>query len=115
MYDAIINNDYDKVMQETTNAAMQYFTINILKKYVAVINSMRIKPLLLGVYHGNREILIWSEINDDDDNTESQLFIAEAKVNASFIESGIFLNTTIVEKSDKIKMPKQYKLLYPNA
>ena len=85
MYDAIINNDYDKVMQETTNAAMQYFTINILKKYVAVINSMRIKPFLLGVYHGNREILIWSEINDDDDNTESQLFIAEAKVNASFI------------------------------
>jgi len=115
VYNAFINKEYDKIMHNMSEAAIKHFTIQILTAYDSYIKTLDINPIFIGVCYGDREVLVWSEINDDDDKTETELFKAEAVINASFINTGICISSTIVEKSDKIKMPGQYKILYPNA
>lgn len=63
----------------------------------------------LGYYYDKTRLHVWAIINDDDEPTEDCIIKAEAKLSAQLHEHHIYISTTILEKSDNIKMPEQYK------
>ena len=59
----------------------------------------------------NSKLLVWSEIEDNDEDMEDALLIAEAKVNGKYQKDGFYINSTIVEKSDNLSIPNHYQIL----
>jgi hypothetical protein len=107
--------DYSTAMHQSRIASQKFFTTQILKVYIDEIHSLTNMPDLIGLAIGHNEILVWCQINDDDDEMENNLFLAEAKANADQTNSGISISTTIVERSEIISIPSHYKLLLDNA
>ena len=56
------------------------------------------------------KILAWVELFDDDEESEDNLIISEAKVNAEFEKFGFKISTTYVEVCDKLNVPPHYSL-----
>lgn len=107
--------DFSMAMHQNRIASQKFFTSQILSVYIDEIRSLTSMPDLIGLAIGHNEILVWCQINDDDEEMENNLFLAEAKANAAQINSGISISTTIVERSEKIFMPSHYKTLIDNA
>ena len=56
-------------------------------------------------------VLVWAEINDDDEQMEDKLILSEAKINAKYHLYGFDMESTIVETSDKLPVPNHYRSL----
>jgi len=68
-------------------------------------------PRKLAVDYNDSKVLFWAELNDDDERTEDQLIMSEAKVNAKFIDAGYCVSSTILEASDNVKIPAHYQTI----
>jgi hypothetical protein len=60
------------------------------------------------------KVLVWAVVSDNDDTSEKNLILSEAKVNAHFTDSIFRLSSTIVEEGDQLPIPNQY-LLFSKA
>ena len=57
----------------------------------------------------NDKVLVWAEIDEDDISTEGNIVLAAAETNAKFYENtGICIESTIVENSDGLDVPRHY-------
>jgi len=80
----------------------------IILKYLELLGES--KPNKLAFDFNDSSVLAWAEIDDDDEEMESFLLIAEAKVNAEFQDCGFCMSSTIVEKSDNLTIPNHYRV-----
>lgn len=111
LYEAAMNKDMDKISSLSISTASMYFITKILHAYISELSAKQCKPINLAFDLNDSEILVWAIINDDDEKTEDQLWLSEAKVNADFYKSGFNISTTIIEKSDNISIPPHYKTI----
>jgi hypothetical protein len=107
-FDIISGNDEAvwMKMRQTTSLVQ---IAKLLKDYMDELKKGGLMPLKLLVALSDSKILVWSEINDDDENTEDALLIAEARINGKYHHKGFYLTSTIVEKSDNITPPPHYQ------
>lgn len=68
-------------------------------------------PLKLALGLSESKILVWSEIKDDDEETEDALLLIEAKINGKYRPFGFYVNSTIIEESDRISIPPHYQTI----
>lgn len=109
MYKALILNDEIELAKNSRKMSTMIFIKSLVKDYVTELTSQQNLPLKLALGLSDSKILVWSEINDDDEKTEDALLIAEAKVNGKYHDQGFYVNSTIIEKSDNLNVPPHYQ------
>lgn len=87
----------------------QHFLGQLIIEYVDELKQRQIEPRQLAMDLSDASVLVWAEINDDDELTEDQLRLAQAKINAHYNQYGFYLTSTIVEKSDCLPIPSHYQ------
>lgn len=112
LYHAMILNDKDKVMKTIYNEISQSNLKNLVVEFLtALYKNKHHLPYKIAFDFSNSKIHVWAVINDDDEKAEDNLIMSEAKANSKFADTGFSITSTIVEKSDSLKIPQQYKLL----
>ncbi len=110
LYKSLMANDLEKISFDNRRFSTQYFISKLLTDYLSALFKFNTMPQKLAFDLSDSKILVWAEINDDDEVTEDALIMAEAKANATYFGKGFFVNSTIVEKSDNISVPVHYNL-----
>lgn len=109
MYDIFVNGNTNDIAAQGKMNAQIHFVGSILVEYLTILEKNL--PSKLGVNFNDSEVLVWAEIEDDDETMEKNLLIAEAKINAKFHPFGFDMETTIVETSDNFSVPNHYQIL----
>ena len=109
LYTALIKNDTPQLAQQLRNMSSQHYIGNIVVDYMNELKSNNKTPLKLAFGISDSKILVWSEIEDNDEAMEDALLICEAKINGKYSEQGFYINSTIIERSDNIPVPAHYK------
>lgn len=106
----MISDNADDIVMYGRQMGSEYFLKNLVFDYVTETVKMDCKPKKLAFFHTSSRLLVWAEINDNDEPTEDKLLLAEAKVNAKYHRFGFHVSSTILEKCDEFKVPDQYQL-----
>jgi hypothetical protein len=80
----------------------------LVTDYINGFKLREIKLSSLSLQLSDLNILVWAVVNDDDEETKDQLFLLEAEVNAKYSDYGLYISTTIMEKSDNCAIPSQF-------
>lgn len=108
VYRAMIERDDDFVHGYARKTSSFYFIRNLVDSYVAELINRSVKLSKLAFELMNSKVLVWAEINDDDEKAERELILSSAKVNNEFSQYGFHISSTIVEKSDRLNVPNHY-------
>lgn len=109
VYEAMIKGDHDFMHNYARKASSAFFIQNIIESYLLTLAEYKAKPKRLGLDLSVSKVLVWAEIEDDDENTEDALILASARINNDFSEYGFHISSTIVEAEDNIDIPNHYK------
>ena len=108
LYSTLIQGNSDEIAALGNALAQKHFVTQILYKYLSIISKNL--PLKLAFDISGQEVLVWAEIEDDNEQLEHALIMAEAKVNAEFHKFGYDLTSMIVEKSEYLSIPNHYSI-----
>jgi hypothetical protein len=108
MYDTLIFGKESEIFASGRIQSSMYFIKGLLKEYFDSLAEFKTKPRKLGLELSDAKILVWAEINDDDEEAEDALILSEAKANAKYHDYGFHISSTIVETSDKLPVPSHY-------
>jgi len=115
-YTAAMHGTNEDLMQSVRDTSTQAIAAKVITEYLQELMTQRSIPLKLAFDISPSTILVWAEILEDDDKLESQLILAEAKVNADNANLDFHINSMIVEASDNIDVPPHYKQVQlPNS
>lgn len=106
LYDLAMFGSDNDLAELSKIRANQHFTKKIIIEYLKEISTSM--PLKLALDLEDSEVLVWAEIEDDNEEMENFLLMAEAKVNSLFHQYGYDLTSTIVEKRDNLSIPNHY-------
>lgn len=110
-YDAMMSGQEKDVFCKMREGSSMFFIKSILSEYLSELYTDNHLPLKLAMGLSDSKLLVWSEIEDDDEETEKKLLIVEAKVNGKYSNNGFFINSTIIERSDNMPIPPHYQTL----
>jgi len=88
-----------------------FFIKKMLYSFITFLKESDVKFSKMALDLSDSKILAWLELFDDDEKSEDNLIISEAKVNAEFEKYGFKISTTYVEESDKLNIPPHYSML----
>lgn len=108
-YTAAMSGNELSVAAQVRETSSRFFITKLVFDYLKEIITFKKIPLKLALGISDSKIMVWSEINDNDDATEDALLLAEARVNNKYQANGFFINSTIIEKSDNLKIPPHYQ------
>lgn len=108
-YNALITGDEMFLAAQARKISTVQFIKKLVYDYLSEFNKYGRNPLKLALGLSESKILVWSEIEDNDEETEDALLLAEAKVNGKYRPYGFYVNSTIIEKSDKVPVPPHYQ------
>lgn len=112
-YAAFINRDMDKIHESARETSTRYLISKMLFTFFENLKNPESMPLELALQLSGNGINVWAVVNDDDAKTERNIILSAAKTNADFINVGLRIDTTILEKSDNFPIPNQFqKLIY---
>ena len=107
-YNTVMGGNLDDMFRLQKAAAQQYFVPKILVEYLRQLDNNL--PLKLAFDYNDSEVMVWAEIEDNNQQQEKILTHAESKINAVFHPYGFDMETMIVEKSDNLSIPNHYKV-----
>jgi len=90
-----------------------YFSKKIVVEYLKEIHAIPKRKLAFDL--SGSEILVWIETENDNEDIEKQLILAEAKINAEFYRYGYRIDSMIVEESDHLSVPTHYVTFQQNS
>jgi hypothetical protein len=104
------NQWFDEMVSKKTSSA--FFIKNLINSYFKELGERRARPNRVALELSNSKVLVWAEIENDDELTEDALILSAAKVNYAFSTFGFHISSTIVEVDDKLNVPKHYKEVF---
>jgi hypothetical protein len=102
-YEAFINEDEVTMFKLVRQQTSISFIKRLIYDYLKELKQRKI-PLRLALSLSDSKILVWAEIENDDDVAEDALLVAEAKINSVYSEYGFYIDSTILEQRDKMSM-----------
>lgn len=114
-YDEIIEagDDYAQMFALHEKIAKKRFFLEMLTEYIESGISENEAIIKLAFSFENKNLLVWAEIEDDNEKVEFELFSLAGKINAEFFEYGFQVQTTVVEQYEKIELPKNFRSYKP--
>lgn len=109
VYEAMISGNDDFMHDYARKSSSAFFIKNLISSYFIEIVERQIMPKKLALDLSNSKVLVWAEIENDDEKTEEGLILAAAKINNDFSKYGFHVSSTIVEVDDQISTPKHYR------
>lgn len=109
LYEPLINGDYRQMAINNRNYSSLALAKDMAMTFAFELGKTQLKPNKLAMQLSTNGILVWATINDNDEDTEDAIYIAEAKANAEFYKYGLHLSATVLEESDNYPIPEQYK------
>jgi hypothetical protein len=103
-YDAFINEDEVAMSKLVRQQTSMSFIKRLIYDYLKELKQRK-TPLRLALSLSDSKILVWAEIENDDEVAEDALLLAEAKINAAYSQYGFYVDSTILEKRDNISTP----------
>ena len=113
-YQTIFSSDKTTKAQVLRETSSKYLIERIIRYYLLQLRPDITKIRKLALQLTDAKIMAWAEIEDDDTETEDKLCKAEARTNARFSDHGFYLDSIIIEESDKLDIPSQYSVVIPN-
>jgi len=110
-YNTLISGSENEIHASARNSSSLYFIKNLVFDYFNDLKAYNSHPLKLALDLSDAKILVWAEVDDDDEATEDALILAEAKANAKYSDYGFHISSTIIEKSDRLPVPPHYHQL----
>ena len=104
------NQWFVEMVSKKTSSA--FFIKNLIDSYFIELGERRARPNRVALELSNSKVLVWAEIENDDELTEDALILSAAKVNYAFSTFGFHISSTIVEVADKLNVPKHYKEVF---
>ena len=108
LYGNLIEGNADKLASQGKELSQHHFISRILVDYLSVIRKNHLMPKKLAFDINDTEVLVWAEIDDNNEELEKQLILAEAQVNSRYHQYGYDMTSMIVEKSDLLPIPNHY-------
>ncbi|QDK77971.1 hypothetical protein EXU85_04945 [Spirosoma sp. KCTC 42546] len=87
----------------------RHFLGQLILSYIDELRQRHVEPRQLAMDFSDASVLVWAEIDDDNELMEDQLRLAQAKINAQYSQYGFYLSSTIVEQSDCLAIPSHYQ------
>src|SRR5690606_21881805 len=109
VYEAMLLGDHDFMHNYARKTSSAFFIKNLIDSYFIELVERKAIPNRLALELSNSKVLVWAEIDNDDDKTEDALILTAAKVNNEFSKYGFHISSTIVEEDDNLNIPKHYK------
>ncbi len=109
LYDVLMSGNLDQMAALNKVNADQHFIKSIIINYIKIISDKL--PARLAFDTDDSEVLVWAEIQNDDEEMENALLIAEAEINSRFHRYGYDLTSTIVELRDNLQVPNHYSVV----
>jgi hypothetical protein len=106
-YATLMGGNSSEIAHLTRTQSQRYFIGSILWDYLKVIKDN--KPSKLAFDYNDSEVLVWAEIDENNEQLEKQLYLAEAQINAKYHQYGFDMTSMIVENTDNITTPNHYK------
>lgn len=107
MYGNLIDNNYIEAAKDARKISSKIIIPHMLEAYFQCFSKIsNVNKLAFEL--SDTKILVWAEINQNDEDTEDSLLLAEAKINGEFSKAGFRLLTTIVEDCDELEVPENY-------
>lgn len=107
-YENVFSGNMDAMLKISKQASQQYFVKRIIVEYLEHLN--KDLPKKLAFDFNDSEVLVWAEIEDNDEQMERNLILTEAAINAHYYEYGFAMTSTIVETEDQMAVPNHYKI-----
>ena len=104
------NQWFNEMVSKKISSA--FFIKNLIDSYFIELGERRARPNRVALELSNSKVLVWAEIENDDELTEDALILSAAKVNYAFSTFGFHISSTIVEVDDKLNVPKHYKEVF---
>lgn len=109
VYEAMISGNHDFMHDYARKTSSVFFIKNLIDSYFIELVERKAIPNRLALELSNSKVLVWAQINNDDEQTEDALILTAAKVNNEFSKYGFYISSTIVEEDDNLSIPKHYK------
>lgn len=110
-YHKIANSTENELAHLSRMSSSTFFIKKLVYDYIENLGAKDVKVNNLGLDLSDAKVLVWAEIEDDDEAAEDALRLLEAKINAQYAQYGFNVTSTIVEKSDFITIPSHYQSL----
>ncbi len=107
-YEALINGEEIKVLNETRQGSTKFFVKKVVEMYIKELHSREVNAQKLALYTSDERVLVWLQLEEDDEDSEKSAILAQSKVNSSFQEYGFHIESMIVEDADNLEVPKHY-------
>ncbi len=107
-YETLFGGNLDQIALQGRDIAQKHFVSKILLDYIKILHTNHVMPGKLAFDLNDTEILVWAEVDDNNDDLEKRLILAEAEVNAKYHTFGYDMTSLIVEKGDKLPIPNHY-------
>ena len=109
LYNTLMNGTQTELFATTRGASSKYFIQTLLNDYFAELKKYKRSPLKMALDLSDAKVLVWAEIEDNDEETENTLILSEAKANAKYAAYGFYITSTIVDKTDNLAIPNHYQ------
>jgi hypothetical protein len=111
-YEALINGEEIKVLNETRQGSTKFFVKKVVEMYIKELSLREVKIQKLAFFTSDERVLVWLQLEENDEGSENSAILAQSKVNSSFQEHGFHIESMIVEDSDNLEIPKHYDTLF---
>jgi len=109
IYSTLISGNQELINHLGRQASSAFFITKIIDNYFKELIKTKSKPNKIALEMSDSKILVWAEINENDEVMEDGLILSQAKTNAEFSKYGFHISSTIVENTDFLDVPKHYK------
>lgn len=109
VYDTMMSGNQESMSNMGREFSTTYFVSQIIDAYFKELIKVKSSPRKIALELSHSKILVWVEIEEDDEVMEDALILTEAKINAYYSKYGFYISSTIVESSDGLITPEHYK------
>lgn len=110
-YSSWRDGNMTQVWTMSREASSNQLISEIAIDYLKSLYEKKISVKKLAMDNSSDKILVWAEINDDDEASELGLIRIESQINGKYSNTGINLDSIIVESSDCLKVPPHYIMI----
>lgn len=109
MYNTFLHGNVPEIANMAYSQAQMYFIKNMILDYLSELKKREAIPLTLAFDISKSKLLVWAEIEDNNEKIEDELILAEAKIHYKYYPYGFSISSTILEKSDNLPVPPHYE------
>jgi len=108
LYMNAMTGNVREVIKAMRSVSNKYFVEQVTMAFINEMINRKAQPKKLAFSLTPATILVWAEIKDDDEYTQDQILLSEAKINSEFQDARFSIDLMLVEESDKINIPQHY-------